>query len=111
MNENEILAKVGEAFRVRVEDIQSHKRTQHIAFVRQVVMYLVRHHTDLSYPAIGKLLKHDHSSCIHGHNLIERRMEHEREFERTIRTLEIGMEPRHIVAWEDRNDFDKGCLA
>lgn len=54
-------------FKITKEEILSKKRTQNIAFPRQVAMYLSRKLIDLSLPKIGELFGgRDHSTIIHG---------------------------------------------
>src|SRR5580704_15215873 len=45
-----IQKRVSEFFHIRLADLKSKKRTQHIAFCRQVAMYLCRKLTDSSFP-------------------------------------------------------------
>ena len=52
-------------FHVRLIDLMSRRRTQHLAFCRQVAMYLCRELTDDSFPAIGERFGRDHSTVIH----------------------------------------------
>ena len=61
-------------FRVRLIDLMSKRRTQHLALCRQVAMYLCRELTDSSFPAIGERFGRDHSTVIHAHNLIAHRV-------------------------------------
>ena len=61
-------------FHVRLVDLMSKRRTQHLAFCRQVAMYLCRELTDSSFPAIGERFERDHSTVIHAHNLIAHRI-------------------------------------
>jgi chromosomal replication initiator protein len=61
-------------FKVRLIDLMSKRRTQHLALCRQVAMYLCRQLTDSSFPAIGERFGRDHSTVIHAHNLIAHRI-------------------------------------
>ncbi|MGH7948487.1 MAG: chromosomal replication initiator protein DnaA, partial [Candidatus Binataceae bacterium] len=61
---------VADFFHIRLGDLKSKKRTQHIAFCRQVAMYLCRKLTESSFPTIGEQFGRDHSTVIHAHNLI-----------------------------------------
>jgi chromosomal replication initiator protein len=61
-------------FHVRLIDLMSRRRTQHLALCRQVAMYLCRELTDDSFPAIGERFGRDHSTVIHAHNLIAHRV-------------------------------------
>ena len=66
-----IINVVSEHFGVKPEDIVSKKRTADLALTRQIVMYLCREYTDLSYQNIAKILnKKDHTTIIHGVNTI-----------------------------------------
>ncbi|NEP62077.1 MAG: chromosomal replication initiator protein DnaA [Symploca sp. SIO2G7] len=49
-----ILNVVAEAFNVSVEDIKGSSRRREISLSRQISMYLMRQHTDLSLPRIGE---------------------------------------------------------
>jgi chromosomal replication initiator protein len=45
---------VADAFDVSIEDLKGNSRRQEISRARQVGMYLMRQHTDLSLPKIGE---------------------------------------------------------
>ena len=75
-------------FHIRLADLKSKKRTQHIAFCRQVAMYLCRKLTDSSFPCIGEAFGRDHSTVIHAYNLIARRMGNDSAFRMSIEKIE-----------------------
>ncbi len=75
-------------FHIRLADLKSKKRTQHIAFCRQVAMYLCRKLTDSSFPTIGEHFGRDHSTVIHAHNLIMRRVTSDSAFRLSIEKIE-----------------------
>jgi chromosomal replication initiator protein len=79
---------VSDSFHVRLADLKSKKRTQHIAFCRQVAMYLCRKLTDSSFPVIGGHFDRDHSTVIHAYNLIARRMSSDSAFRMSIEKIE-----------------------
>ena len=87
-----IIEKVGEHFNVPVSKLLGARRDQHVAFCRQVAMYLLRECTDLSYPAIGQLIARNHSTCFYAYRRIVRRMAASPEFRARIETLkaEVG---------------------
>jgi chromosomal replication initiator protein len=68
--------------------LKSKKRTQHIAFCRQVAMYLARKLTDSSFPVIGEHFGRDHSTVIHAYNLIARRISNDSAFRMSIEKIE-----------------------
>jgi chromosomal replication initiator protein len=73
---------------VRLADLKSKKRTQHIAFCRQVAMYLCRKLTDSSFPNIGEQFGRDHSTVIHAYNLVARRVGNDSAFRQSIEKIE-----------------------
>ncbi|HEY6394554.1 MAG TPA: chromosomal replication initiator protein DnaA, partial [Candidatus Binataceae bacterium] len=79
---------VADFFRIRLADLKSKKRTQHIAFCRQVAMYLCRKLTDSSFPTIGEHFGRDHSTVIHAYNLILRRVSADSAFRISIEKIE-----------------------
>src|SRR4029077_12080836 len=79
---------VADFFHIRLADLKSKKRTQHIAFCRQVAMYLCRKLTDSSLPGIGEGCGRDHSTVIHVHNLIARRINNDSAFRFSIEKIE-----------------------
>ncbi len=83
-----IQKRVSEFFHIRLADLKSKKRTQHIAFCRQVAMYLCRKLTDSSFPTIGDRFGRDHSTVIHAYNLISRRVSNDSTFRHSIEKIE-----------------------
>jgi chromosomal replication initiator protein len=79
---------VSDFFHIRLSDLKSKKRTQHIAFCRQVAMYLCRKLTDSSFPTIGEHFGRDHSTVIHAYNLIMRRVTSDSAFRLSIEKIE-----------------------
>jgi chromosomal replication initiator protein len=90
---------VSDSFHIHLADLKSKKRTQHVAFCRQVAMYLCRKITSNSFPSIGEHFGRDHSTVIHAVNLIERRVNNDAAFRLLIEKLERGLKhvPTSIV--------------
>ncbi|MFW6237613.1 MAG: chromosomal replication initiator protein DnaA [Halanaerobiales bacterium] len=75
-------------YNLELEDMISKKRTQKIAFPRQIAMYLSRELTELSLPQIGEDFGgRDHTTVIHAHNKIEDKINNEADFKQTITKL------------------------
>lgn len=89
---------VSEFFHIRLADLKSKKRTQHIAFCRQVAMYLCRKLTDASFPTIGEHFGRDHSTVIHAFNLILRRVTSDPAFRLSIEKIERELKSIHANA-------------
>jgi chromosomal replication initiator protein len=79
-------------FNVKLGDLKAKRRTQNIAFPRQVAMYLCRKYTGTSYPAIGSLFGgRDHSTVIHASKTIEKKMREDPNMQTTIERLERNL--------------------
>lgn len=60
-------------FNISQDDLISAKRNQELVRPRQIMMYLLRHEMNLSYPKIGQHLnKKDHTTVIYGVEKIEK---------------------------------------
>lgn len=82
-------------YNLKMEDMESKKRTQNIAFPRQIAMYLSRELTDFSLPHIGdEFGGRDHTTVIHAHNKIKEKIKNEDDFsskiDRLIDTIKHG---------------------
>ncbi len=76
---------VTDYYNLKLEDMDSKKRTQNISFPRQIAMYLVRELTDLSLPQIGEDFGgRDHTTVLHAYNKIEQKYEEDLDFKKTI---------------------------
>ena len=68
-----ILKTVSEFFKIEHKELLSAKRNKELVWPRQIVMYLLRHEMNLSFPKISKELnKKDHTTIIHGVKKIEK---------------------------------------
>ncbi len=72
-------------YNLEKEDMQSKKRTQKIAFPRQIAMYFSRELTDFSLPHIGEEFGgRDHTTVLHAYNKILEKKENEKNFAITL---------------------------
>ncbi len=60
----DIIKLVARHYGLKVSEIKSRNNSKHIAFPRQVAMYLCKKLTDLSYPDIGKNFNDKHHSTV-----------------------------------------------
>ncbi len=81
----EIIKFIARHYGLKVSEIKSRNNSKHIAFPRQVAMYLCKQLTNLSYPDIGKQFndKH-HSTVMHSVKKISLLRTQEAEIDRTI---------------------------
>jgi chromosomal replication initiator protein len=82
-----IQRKVAEYYDIRVADMTSKKRPNHIAFPRMVAMYLSRQLTDESLPQIGEAFNRNHATIMHAVSRIETRMDQDESFSAVVGTL------------------------
>lgn len=84
----EIIKFVARHYGLKVSEIKSRNNSKHIAFPRQVAMYLCKQLTPLSFPDIGKQFngKH-HSTVMYSVEKIDELRSKEAEIDRTIQGL------------------------
>ena len=71
---NAIKKVVGKRFNVRMEDFSAKRKTQSVAWPRQIAMYLTTELTDLSLPEIGREFNRDHSTVVHARDLVKEKI-------------------------------------
>jgi chromosomal replication initiator protein len=91
-----ILAVVADALDVSIEDLKSNSRRREISWARQLGMYLMRQHTDLSLPRIGEEFGgKDHTTVIYSCDKITQLLEGER-LQRTEGERSLGQTLRQL---------------
>jgi chromosomal replication initiator protein len=84
-----IQKKVAEHFDIRLADMTSKRRPEHIAFPRQVAMYLSRQMTESSLNTIGEAFGgRDHGTVLHACRLVKDRMTVDTHVRQTVSYLE-----------------------
>ena len=63
---------VADHFDLRIGDLVGRKRTQNIAWPRQVAMYLSREMTSQSFPTIGDSFGRNHATVVHACKTVEK---------------------------------------
>jgi chromosomal replication initiator protein len=104
---------VAHSFHIHLADLKSKKRTQYVAFGRQVAMYLCRKVTSNSFPSIGEHFGRDHSTVIHAVNLIERRVNNDAAFRLLLEKIERGLKnvPTSAILSDPQGPQDSTQLA
>ncbi|MBS4175190.1 chromosomal replication initiator protein DnaA [Bacillus sp. FJAT-49736] len=84
----DIQKKVGEQYNVKLEDFKAKKRTQSVAFPRQIAMFLARELTDFSLPKIGEEFGgRDHTTVIHAHEKISKMIQSDAQLQKKIEEI------------------------
>lgn len=83
-----VMNAVVEAFGVSIDDLKSNSRRREISVARQVAMYLMRHHTDLSLPKIGEEFGgKDHTTVMYSCEKIGQLKDKDASMAQTLRQL------------------------
>jgi chromosomal replication initiator protein len=83
-----ILMTVADAFNVSAEDLKGNSRRREISWSRQIGMYLMRQHTDLSLPRIGEEFGgKDHTTVLYSCDKIAQLREKDATLDQTLRQL------------------------
>ncbi len=83
-----VMNSVVEAFGVSIDDLKSNSRRREISVARQVAMYLMRHHTDLSLPKIGEEFGgKDHTTVMYSCEKIGQLKDKDASMAQTLRQL------------------------
>lgn len=83
-----IMNIVAEHYNISISDMVSKKKSQEIAYPRQISMYLCRKLTDKSLQYVGNMLgKRDHSTIIHGADKIENDLKANSSVKNTIEVI------------------------
>ncbi len=83
-----VMMTVAEALNVSIEDLKSSSRRREISWARQICMYLMRQHTDLSLPRIGEEFGgKDHTTVMYSCEKITQMRERDPALDQTLRQL------------------------
>jgi chromosomal replication initiator protein len=84
-----IQKRVAEHFDIRLADMTSKRRPEHIAFPRQIAMYLARNLTGSSLNTIGEAFGgRDHGTVLHACRLVKDRMDVDESVRQAVAFLE-----------------------
>lgn len=83
-----ITQAVAEHYHIKVDELFNKKRTQNIAYPRQIAMYLCRELADMSYPRIGELFGgRDHTTVIHAYEKISNKSKIDNKLQNDLNAL------------------------
>ena len=83
-----VMMVVADAFEVSIEDLKGNSRRREISMARQIAMYLMRQHTDLSLPRIGEEFGgKDHTTVMYSCEKITQLQKSDSNMANTLRQL------------------------
>lgn len=83
-----VILIIAEAFDVSIEDLKGNSRRREISVARQIGMYLMRQHTDLSLPKIGEEFGgKDHTTVLYSCDKIAQLKDNDPSMTQTLRQL------------------------
>jgi len=79
---------VAQFFNLKIDDFKTKRRTQNVAFPRQIAMYLARELTDASLPKVGQEFGgRDHTTVMHAYEKIKTEIAQNAELDATIKDI------------------------
>lgn len=88
----EILKAVSAVFQVRIKELRGTGRTKDIALPRQVAMYLAKEMLNESLMALGNSFNKTHSTILHAHKSIEKKVVEDEMLRRQISSVRRAIE-------------------
>jgi chromosomal replication initiator protein len=83
-----VMQAVAETMNVSLDDMKSNSRRREISSARQIGMYLMRQHTDLSLPKIGEMFGgKDHTTVMYSCDKITKQLEKNPELNKTLKQV------------------------
>ena len=88
---------VSDYYSLRPADLRGKKRTQAIAFPRQVAMYLARSLTKLSTTEVGREFGRDHTTVMHACQRVAARLETDATLETSLQKITNAIRERSVA--------------
>ncbi len=87
VNVNAIKKVVGKHSRINIEDFTSKRKTQSVAWPRQIAMFLCTELTDLSLPEIGREFNRDHTTVLYARDIVKQKIKEDPFFSAEINQI------------------------
>lgn len=87
----EIIKTVASFYNIKLSDLLGARRTKVLVRPRHVAMWLVRKHTELSFPEMGRVFHRDHATVQHGVSKIDTVMKRDADIMNTIQAIERNL--------------------
>ena len=87
----DVLQLVAEAYEVTINELLGRQRVHRLVLPRHVAMFLVRKHTDHSFPEIGRRFRRDHTTVQHACRKIESHLQTNVELRQQVHIIERSL--------------------
>ena len=88
LNIEDIIKTTSTQLGLKVSEIKSHKKNKNLVEARQIIMFIARDMTNLSFPDIGKNMGgRDHSTVIYSYNKIKKRVQTDKALQETVEKI------------------------
>lgn len=88
----EIITCVAKFYDISIDDVLGKSREKRLSYPRQIIMYLLRHDLNMSFPAIGQELGgRDHTTAIHAATKIEKQMKEDAKVKQDVELIKQQM--------------------
>ena len=92
LSAEEVITTVASFFNIKPADLKGKRRLKQFVRPRHLAMWLIRKHTELSFPDIGRAFGgRDHATVQHACKKIARMLERDADMENTIRLIERSL--------------------
>ncbi|MEM0980545.1 MAG: chromosomal replication initiator protein DnaA [Cyanobacteria bacterium P01_H01_bin.58] len=83
-----VVETISDMFSISIEDLKGNSRRREISQARQIGMYLMRQHTDLSLPKIGEVFGgKDHTTVMYSCDKINKQIKKDTDLAQTVQRL------------------------
>lgn len=91
LSPEEIIQLVSDFYNIKVSDLKGSRRLKRIVRPRHVAMWLVRKHTELSFPEMGRVFGRDHATVQHACKKIRNELERDADLRSAVESLERNL--------------------
>lgn len=83
-----VIETVSQFFNIDAKELKGRSRSQDIVLPRQIAMYIIREHTDISLVEVGQAFGgRDHTTVMHGYDKIQREIETNAQLRQQVNTI------------------------
>lgn len=90
-NLKEIITTISNYYDISIDDIKSKKRNSDIVKARHLYFYLSRKMTNIVLNKIGDMVNRDHSTVLHGYNMIKWDIKIYKDLQKDIEIIEQNL--------------------